>query len=208
MKNKLLTVFLCLALLTGVLSSCATKDKFLKECGEDVISMMVEMLENDEYKEIYGVSDQYDETISKLREGNYEKRAEIYELTVPIDQLLEKSFDEDDFSKDVYTYLCSSAYTSFVSRINIASGVDSVATSSMFTAQKCFTNNKVEENTIYLYVFEDAYPIAVTFTVSGDNTLRALGNFILNDEFDTDDEDSIKKSCKDLGISGVKVNKQ
>ncbi len=208
MKIKILTVFLCMTLLLTMLSSCAAKDKFLKNCGEDVISMMVEMLENDEYKEIYGISDQYDETISKLREGNYEKRAEIYELTVPIDQLSEKSFDEDDFSKDLYTYLCSSAYTSFASRINIASGVDAVATSSMFAAQKCFTSNKVKENTIYLYAFEDAYPIVVTFTVSGDNTLRALGYFIINDEFDTDDEDSIRKSCKNFGFSGVTVEKR
>lgn len=208
MKIKILTVFLCTTLLLTMLSSCAAKDKFLKNCGEDVISMMAEMLESDEFAEVYEVPDQLMETISKLSDGDFQEIDEIYELIIPVDQFTETSFDEDDFSEDLYQYVCSSAYVSFANRINVQSGNESLAASSMYCAQKCFTNRKLEENTIYLYVFEDACPIAISFTMSGKDTIRATGYFIINDEFDTDDEDSIRKSCKNFGFSGVTVEKR
>lgn len=208
MKNKLLTVFLCMALLTGVLSSCTEKSDMLKKCGEDVISIMVEMIDNEEYREIYDLSEEYDEEISKLCEGDYSHIEQVYELIIPVEQLMNESLDEDDVSEDLYQYVCSSALTSFASRVNQASGVKSMIVSSTFSAQKSFASKKMDESTVYLYVFEDGYPIAVTFVDSGEDAFRAIGYFILNEEFDTDDEDSIRKSCKDLGIGGVTVNKK
>ena len=208
MKNKLLTVFLCMALLIGVLSSCTEKSDMLKKCGEDVISIMVEMIDNEDYREIYDLSEEYDEEISKLCEGDYSHIEQVYELIIPVEQLMNKSLDEDDVSEDLYQYVCSSALTSFASRINQASGVKAMAVASMFSTQKSFASKKMDESTVYLYVFEDGYPIAVTFADGGEDAFRAIGYFILNEEFDTDDEDSIRKSCKDLGIGGVTVNKK
>lgn len=208
MKIKLLAILLSLALSVTFFASCSGKSDMLKDCGEDVISMMIEMIESDEYNELYDFPDTYGEEISKLRECDYSTRPEIYELTVPVDQLMENSFDEEDFSEDLYQYVCSSALISFSTRVNQASGINAIAVSSMFSAQKSFASKKIDESTIYLYVFEDAYPIAVTFIADGEDAFRGVGYFILNDEFDTDDEDSIRKSCKDLGIGGVTVKKQ
>lgn len=208
MNSRVLTVLLCCALLVTLFSSCSGKRDMLKKCGEDVISMMVEMIENEEYREIYDLSEEYDEEISKLCEGDYSELEQVYELIIPVEQLIDKSLDEDDLSEDLYQYVCSSAFISFASRVNQASGVKAMVASSTFSAQKCFASKKMDESTIYLYVFEDGYPIAVTFVDSGEDAFRGVGYFILNDEFDTDDEDSIKKSCKDLGISGVTVKKQ
>ena len=56
--------------------------------------------------------------------------------------------------------------------------------------------------------FENCCPIAVTFVADGGDALRAVGHFIMNDEFIVEDENSIKKSCEDLGINDITVKKQ
>ena len=197
MKNKLLTVFLCFALLTGVLSSCSSKSDILKESGEEVVALMVEMIESEEYKKLYELPESCVLVVSELCEGDYSELEQVYELVIPVEQLMDKSLDEDDLSEELYQYACSSALVTFSSRVNQAESIDAVAVSSLFSAQKSFASKKMDESTVYLYVFEDGYPIAVTFVDSGEDAFRAIGYFILNEEFDTDDEDSIRKSCKD-----------
>ena len=211
MRRKLFIGLLICVLLITLLASCNGKQKTLTEYGEDVISLMAEMIESDDYKSLYDLPDAYDEEINKLCEGNYSKITAVYQLSIPEEELFE-SFDtainKEDFSKDLYQSICSSAYMSFASRVNQASGVESMAVSSIFAAQKSFVNGDMDVNKIYLYVFKNGCPIAITFVTGDDGSFRAVGHFILNDSFVTDDEDSIIESCEALGIKGVTVKKQ
>ena len=111
-------------------------------------------------------------------------------------------------STELYEYLCSSAYTSFGTLINRISGPTSVVLSSAFTASKNYVNKDIDENKIYLFVFENGYPIAVTFVANGEGAVHAVGHFIINDEFITEDENSIKDSCEKMGIDNVTVKKR
>ena len=208
MKRKLFTVLLACILLLTLLTSCNGKSKPLMECGEDVISLMAEMLESEEYKSLYNLLAAYDDQINMLREGNYSKSIAVYELLISEEELLDKTINKDELSKELYEYICSSAYVSFTSRINQASGVEGTTVSTVFTAQKSYANKDIDTNRIYLYVFENGCPIAVTFVADGKDSLRAVGHFIMNDEFIAEDENSIKESCEALGINDVTVKKQ
>ena len=208
MYRKLFAVLLACVLLLTLFTSCNENPKSLTECGEDVISLMAEMLESEDYKSLYNLPAAYDDQVNRLREGNYLKSIAVYELLVSEEELLDKTIDKDGLSKELYEYICSSAYVSFTSRINQASGVEGTTVSTVFTAQKSYANKDIDTNRIYLYVFENGCPIAVTFVADGKDSLRAVGHFIMNDEFIAEDENSIKESCEALGINDVTVKKQ
>ena len=144
MKRKLFTVLLACILLLTLLTSCNGKHKSLTECGEDVISLMAEMLESEEYKSLYNLPAAYDEQINMLREGNYSKSIAVYELLISEEELLDKTINKDELSKELYEYICSSADVSFASRINQTSGVEAMAVSAVFTAQKTYANKNID----------------------------------------------------------------
>ncbi len=208
MKRKLIAGLLSCVVLVMLFASCNKEPSTLTECGTEVISLMAEMIESEDYQSLYNLSAAYDEAISKLREGNYAKSIAVYELSVPMEALLDTAVSEDAYSEDLYQYICSSAYMSLASRVNQSSDVEAVVVSTVFCAQKSFVNENSVGNKIYLYVFESGCPIALTFATDGDNIVRAVGHFILNDAFLTDDEQSIEESCEALGIKGVTVKKQ
>ena len=208
MSKKFLTVFLVGVLLMTAFTSCNRASKSLTACGEDVISLMTEMLESDDYQSLFNLPAAYDEQINKLCEGNYSKSIAVYELFISEEEVLGKTIDKDALSEELYAYICSSAYGSFVSRINQASGLEAMAVSTVFTAQKTYASKDIDANKIYLYVFENGCPIAVSFVTTGEDALRANGRFIMNDAFIVEDENSIKTSCEALGLHDVTVKKQ
>ena len=209
MKRKLFAVLLIGSLLMTLFASCKSNADVFISYGEDVISLMAEMLENEEYASMYGLSDRYNETLDKLRQGDYSKFSSVYELSIPEEELIEKlDINEKDFSKDLYQYLCASSYGSFASRVNMEANVEAISVSSAFAAQKIFVDQKVDENKTYLFVFEDGCPIIVSFVAEEDGAFKVSGQFIINDNFVTDDEKSIQESCKSFGFDNVKVREE
>ncbi len=106
--------------------SCNGKTKSLAECGEDVISLMAEMIESEDYKSLYNLPVEYEDQVNRLSEGNYSKSIAVYEILISEDELLDKTIHKQGLSKELYEYICSSAYVSFASRINQASGVEAL----------------------------------------------------------------------------------
>ena len=211
MKRKIFIVLLIGLLLMTILTSCNETTKSLVECGEDVISLMAEMVDSENYRLLYNLPAAYDKTISNLRNGNYSKNSAVYELSISEDDLFESintNIDKESFSEDLYKNVCSSAYISFASLINQKGGVEAMSISTAFSAQKSFVNKEMDANKVYLYVFENGCPILITFVAGEDGSFRAVGYFIINDTFVTDDEYSIIESCKASGINNVTVKKQ
>lgn len=211
MKRKISIGLLIGLLLMTMFTSCNENTKSLVECGEDVISLMAEMVDSENYGYLYGLPSSYDKTVSNLRGGNYSKISAVYELSVSEHELFESidtSIDKESFSEDLYKHVCSSAYVSFASRINQKGGVEAMSVSTVFSAQKSFVNKEMDANKIYLYVFENGCPVLITFVVGEDGSFRAIGYFIINDTFVTDDEHSIIESCEASGINGVTVKKK
>ena len=167
MNRKFLVVLLIIVMLMSTFTSCNAKPQSLTECGEKVISLMVEMLESNEYKSLYNLPAAYDDQVKRLRDGDYSKSIAVYELLFSEEELLnnvlDADFDKSAFSKELYDYICSSTYTSFVSRINQANGVEALTISSVFTAQLAFANSDFDTNKIYLYVFESEKSVMKTY---------------------------------------------
>ena len=84
--SKLIVVILIFVLLTIV--SCTNAGRTPDECGGAVVALMADMAMNDDYAELFNLPAAYDETIQKLRSGDYSKPSRTYLLTVPEEKLL------------------------------------------------------------------------------------------------------------------------
>ena len=94
---------------------------------------------------------------------------------------------------------------SIVSQINAMGGVENLAASSVCTVGKTFVSENASESIIYLYTYEDAAPIAVTFTVGEDYTVSATGTFILYDGFTFGSAEEIRSAFSDIAVSVTEV---
>ncbi|MBQ1211919.1 MAG: hypothetical protein IIX69_00695 [Clostridia bacterium] len=203
MKRRLLIIFVTAFLLLS-LYSCNTSDKPLEKAGEEVIALMREMTVSEEYEKLYGLHLDYGNAVAKLREGDYTEASAVYELDVPVGSMLSVEMNSDNLEE----YVTSAAYVSFASRVNQAAGVEALSVAAAYSAQITFVNTELKENTVYLYVFENGYPITVAFIPGEDGAVRAVGYFMLNDSLLVESSDDIENSLADLGVVGVKATKK
>ncbi len=57
--------------------------------------------------------------------------------------------------------------------------------------EKTFVNSEITDDTVYVYTFADALPVAVSFTVGEDHAVTAVGTYLTNPGLDTTSADTI-----------------
>ena len=212
--KKIFSFFAVLVLIFS-LSACqrtpdttnsGSKTGNLADDGMKVISLMNEMLNNDEYGlMVLSNYSKYVEIINAVRRGNYSQPTAVYELKMDIRMVI--GAGRDGFSEALDRYVDSMANASVASYINSAESIDGVAVSSLFSANVAFVDESVKEDAMYLYVFEDGYPIFVNFTCGEDGAVRASGSFIMNIQLYPDSADNIEQFFADSGFRDCKVKK-
>ena len=198
MKNRFIVLFVAFFLVLS-LCSCNTSDKPLEKAGEEVIALMREMTVSEEYEKLYGLPDSYSQAVARLREGDYSNAKALYELEIPTSAFS----DTNGISGKLGEYVNSALYLSLANRINQKAGVEALSVSAAYSAQISFVNTSLKENTVYLYVFDNGYPVFVTFLPGEDGSVRAVGYFIINESFAAESADRIAESFASVGISGV-----
>ena len=187
-------------------TNSGSKTGNLADDGMKVISLMNEMISNDEYGlMVLNNYSKYVEIINDIRRGNYSTPTAVYELKMDTRMVI--GAGSDGFSEALDRYVDSLANASVVSYINSAESIDGVAVSSLFSANVAFVDESVKEDAMYLYVFEDGYPIFVNFTCGEDGAVIASGNFIMNMQLYPDSADNIEQFFKDSGFRDCKVKK-
>ena len=203
--------FLCLLLVFLMFgTSCGSniQGRTLRSCGESLIALMADMVKSEAYADLYDFPNAYADTAAKLREGDYQKPSAVYTLQVPENAALLGESIPDGLSAPLDTYLHDAAFLAFSSRINQMQGVDALSASSMYTAQISFVGDEGIERALYLYTFENGYPIAVHFLPGEDGAVRAVGYFLLHEGLDTADADAIEVSLETIGFPGITADKQ
>ena len=114
----------------------------------------------------------------------------------------------DHASKDLKELLLQRVLGSLMTQINGLSGVENLAAASVCTVGKTFVNENADHDVIYLYTYEDAKPVAVTFLVGENKTVSANGVFVMYDEFLYDSIEEIKAFFSDIEIEVVEVQNE
>lgn len=184
--SMLLTTFVLLA----VLCSCGSqggRGKSLREHGLDVVSLMEEMVKNDDYGKLFLSSDDLEAIRKKIAGGDYTSPENVYEISIPSFQEVFSYLGEADaiasLPDSLKKYLDSKSSSTLLNQLNAQEGVAPLAVASVYAAGKTFAAGKQKEDTVYLYTFRDGYPIAVSFTSGEDGTMTASGLFLINEAY-------------------------
>lgn len=200
MKKMVVSVVLSVLLL----ASCgtATEEKSLYVRGMEVVSMLDELAGNEEYLTVYTATPEILELAATMAEGDRSSPKTVYEITVPEEMLL--ALAEVDgvsgLSDELRTYLLNRTQSTVPVTVNSRNGVETLAATSVCTVGKSFVNSDVTAGSMYLYTFEDAVPVMVTFTPGEDHTVSASATFLMG-EIDTSSADTVAAFFEEYGAT-------
>ena len=179
-----MTISLCACGGTGA-SGSNTSGKSLYEQGLGVISLMSEAASAEEYAGAYTGNPEILAIIQNVGAGDYTAPKAVYSLSVSDEVLLSMLGLENlnGISAELKENLLSRSFGSLIIQINGYAGVNNLAASSVLTLGKSFVDSSLTEDVIYIYTFENAFPVAVTFSVGENGAVSAGGNFIMYEEF-------------------------
>ncbi len=184
---SILVFVLAIMLLVNIFVSNKGKSsgKTLYEQGLEVVSLMVEATRSEKYVEIYTGSAEIKEIVQGIGAGDYTTPKAVYTMTASDEVLLGLSelVDLEGESVELKSTLTKKAFGTLITQLNGMSGVEKLAAASVCTMVKTFVDENLTENVIYIYMYEDALPVAVTFIMGEDGSVSANGTFIMYDEF-------------------------
>lgn len=185
-----------------------TADKSLEQYGMDVINLMDEMLRSDEYLTMMTSAAEFQDIVEEMRTGDYAEPENVYKIAIPNDvlgsmlQVLgEDTGVLDGMSDTLYKALNKKVAAGMVNQLNAQAGVTHLALTSIFTANKVFVSDEADQDYIYLYTFENGYPIVVTFTMGEGGAVTASGSFFMNEEISFESVDEVKSLLEQVGIT-------
>lgn len=177
-------------LLVLLLCSCGKQDtsqKTLYQHGMDLVGLLAQMAVSEDYGTLIGSDNfSFENLQQKMAAGDYTAPSAVYEITLPsIEEFLNAIDEEDSLSElsDSLKEVLNARSTSvLINQLNSQAGVNALAMSSLYMTEKTFVCHTLQEDTIYLYLFKSGYPITVSFHGGEDDTVKATGMFLLNEE--------------------------
>ncbi|MCI8465536.1 MAG: hypothetical protein HFI63_06735 [Lachnospiraceae bacterium] len=178
------------------LSGCGTKkEKSLYVQGLEIISLMGEMTQSDAYFDMFSsapeVKAQVEGIARAASAGVYQQPKAVYQITADTSglmKLLESTSDAnvsfDGMSQELKAYIQSRLFISCASILNSTVSIEAIAASSIYMCGKSFVCHETTENMAYLYTYEEACPVLVTFSVGENSAISASGSYILNSDIE------------------------
>jgi hypothetical protein len=190
---------LLLAVLCLSFAACGAQ-KSLYDYGMDIIEVIDEKGSNRDY--LYatiGSPTIVDGAIERMNNTDDSTPVAVYELVIDTDRLISEiaNFNISDMSPALKRSIEITAINSIALRLNSSAGSEAVAISSVLSYGKSFVCGGLKNDTVYIYEFENGYPVFVTFIKGDDNIMSVNGNVVFVDNLDLDhfsnDYTSIKK---------------
>lgn len=209
--KKYITAILMICLLCGF-TACGKEENreiTLYDRGLEVVSLLEEMARNEEYIRIFTVNDEISAIIEKTANGDYCEPAAVYEILIPtesIASLYEEAGALDGMSEELKRMVEQKMIGSVISQINAMGGAENLAASAVCTAGTVFTSEELKHDTIYLYVYENTAPVAVTFTKGDENIVSASGNYLTYEEFSANSAEEITVFFENMGATVTDIS--
>ena len=78
-------------------------------------------------------------------------------------------------------------------------GAETLAAASICTVSDTFVCDNLTQNTLYLYTYETAVPVMVSFVTGQDGAVLATGIPILSDSFSPDSPENVQQFLEGFG---------
>ena len=217
MKKRRIAVVFLMVFLAFSLCACEGQSsdkisgKTLLEHGLDVVATMDEMAGSDEYISFYSGSKDLAEIVKDIGKGDHSAPVAVYKITIAKEAM--DAWDMlsglEGLSENLKTAMRQKAFgAALITQINAQSGATTLAATSVCTAGKTFVSTEGNGDAIYLYVYENACPAAVSFVRGEDDSVAATGTFLLNEELDTSNPEVLAEFFGEIGalIESVPLN--
>mgnify|MGYP003304253599 CR=1 FL=1 len=214
MKKTILIGLVSIVALVLVLSFSAcgntkgnTETKSLYAQGIEVVQLMSEMTQTEEYVEFHTGNGEIKEIVKQLGTADYSVPKAVYEISITEETLagMTEFNDMTSASEELKEFLMQRTLSALMTQVTAMGGVENLAAASVCTVGKTFINENADANSIYLYTYDNAAPVAVTFIVGEDQTVSANGVFVLYDRFTCDSADEIKSFFSDISVEVTEV---
>lgn len=200
-----------------LLSGCAAEKEEVSTTlyreGLEIIEKMDKIAECREYIDLVTSAPQLTDIVEDIGEKDYTKPNVVYGITITEDamqvalSLINDSGVElpKEIMPDIYRRFLSAVSTS----LNAAEGTEALAITSILMLDSDFLCEDLTENTLYLYLYQDAYPVIVVFAPMDQGIVRAQGQFIINKQFSWElTEEDIVRMLEGTGyLSGCEIRK-
>lgn len=176
--------------------------------GLEIVQLMSEMTQSEEcVKVLYSGDSNIRTIIRNIGIGDFSSPKAVYAVSIADDELAAMTIamagldDLGNVSGQLRNCLMQRTLASLMTQINAMGGMEILAASSVCTVGKTFVDENVTENVIYLYVYENAIPVAVIFTIGEDQAVSASGIFIMYDGFTCSSADEIRSFFNNIDIA-------
>lgn len=190
MKRRTGSFIVVVALIFAIgLSACGSSGSdsettSLYSEGLEIVQIMSEMVQSESYINLYTGDSSVQSIVQSLANGDYSSPKAVYAISVP-----EKSLETmaeldtlDNASENLRSFALKRVFGALMTRVNAMSGVENLAAASICTASKTFVDENADGDIIYLYTYDNAVPIAVTFMVGDNKSVSANGVFVMYDK--------------------------
>ncbi len=170
-------------------------DSAIYEHGLDVVSLMEEMASSEDYIGLMVNSPEVKAILSSLADGDRTKPKAVYKISISDDMrsAATELAGVDRLPDRLKEYLQPRMLNSVASLINGKFGMDAIAAASICAVEKTFVSGALTEDTAYLYTYEDAAPVYITFVMGEDGAISASGQFII-------DADAVMSAPEEYGL--------
>jgi len=205
-KNTLIGLIIVLSL-TACSGKSNTEAKSLYEQGLEIVQLLSEMTQTEGYADVYTGNSEVKAVIQSISTGDYSSPKTVYAISVADDDLaaMVELNRLGNVSDELKNFLLRRARSALMTQINSMSGVENLAASSVCTAGKSFVSENAAEDVIYLYTYENARPIAVTFTIGENHSVSASGMFVMYDGFTCGSAAEIESFFSDISVDVSEV---
>ena len=210
MKKSIRNVLIGLIIVLS-LSACSDKGnaerKSLYEQGLEIVQLLSEMTQTEGYADVYTGNSEVKAVIQSISTSDYSSPKAVYAISAADDDLaaMVELNRLGNVSDELKNFLLRRARSALMTQINSMSGVENLAASSVCTAGKSFVSENTAEDVIYLYTYENARPIAVTFTIGENHSVSASGLFVMYDGFTCGSAAEIESFFSDISVDVSEV---
>lgn len=171
------------------------KEKSIYNHGLELVQELEKMSQSENYISCFFSSGK-DFWSEKKDQFKLSKIVKCYQLDLNSENLIKmlSMMDSAEIDSVVMEMLEKKASGSFLpSMLNSRIGVIPLSLASVLTTSKIFDSSELKKNTNYIYVFENSYPIFVSFEKGEDKAVLAIANYILIDELINTDIETLKE---------------
>ena len=208
MKKKVLVVLFVILILS--LTACGSKKEQLSlyEQGLEVVALMDEMADSQSYVQMFTGNTKISELIQSNTKGDYSKPQAVYEVVLQKDNyqgLIGNEDTQTTMSDELERIMEKKVNASLTTQINAYSGSENLAASTICTTDIFFVNSEIKEDVIYIYVYENTAPVAITFLQEGNDIVSANGTFMFGEELMNLTEETILQLFEGTYVTVQKV---